>query len=307
MYYIKKFESYDDYNIFKASSEYVTPNVCGVNEDQILFGQYTQPKPRAGNIVYYDGENLKTVRLSEWHTTLGTPVGVVVIPEGFAPDGKARIISLKPIDSNGNPSQSHVSLQWSSSASDTLLTNYNRIPTTDNLGSTTSGSNGIGYLPSDSFKGTQSFIDVLSKYSTSSFLIPSPYIIDKPNNEYYKTIATYDNALSDFDGLINTQKLNTLNSGYETLKACWKYNDGVSNLQWYLPAMGELGYLIVRFKAINASISAVGGVTVPVGDAFWSSTECNSLSAYYLNTGNGNVAYGRKTDRRNYRPFAILN
>lgn len=207
MKYLKNFESYNDYNIFKASTEYVTPNVCRVNEKQMLFGQYTQPKPKAGNIVYYDGENIKTVRLSEWYATLGTPIGVVVIPEGFTPDGKARIISLKPIDSNGNISQSHIVLPWSSSASDTLLTNYDRVPTTDNLGSTTFGSNGSGYLPSDSFKGTQSFIDVLSKYNTSSFLIPSPYIIDKPNNEYYNTIVSYNNALSDFDGLNNTQKI----------------------------------------------------------------------------------------------------
>ena len=71
--------------------------------------------------------------------------------------------------------------------------------------------------------------------------------------------------------------------------------------------MGELGYLIVRFNTINTSISAVGGITIPVGDTFWSSTECSSLSVYYLNTGNGNVGYGRKTDSRYYRPFAILN
>jgi hypothetical protein len=33
---------------------------------------------------------------------LGTPIGVVVIPEGFAPDGRVRIVSLMGVDRNGN-------------------------------------------------------------------------------------------------------------------------------------------------------------------------------------------------------------
>ena len=31
---------------------------------------------------------------------MGIAIGVVVVPEGFIPDGKTRIIGLKPVDTN---------------------------------------------------------------------------------------------------------------------------------------------------------------------------------------------------------------
>ena len=308
MKYIKKFNTYTEYNTFKNSINYLIPNVSLIKEASTVdFSLPPTPPPiMAGDIVYWDNGTIKTTQLKWWKSSIGTPIGVVVIPEEFAPDGKIRIVSLNPADSNGNQSDSHVSLPWSSNGTDTSLPNYTMVPTTDNVGSTSTGSNGNGYLPSDNLTGTQSFVDALAKYNGSSFLIPSPYLGSEPNTEYYKELSD-GNALSDFNGMANTQTLIALNKGNETANACWNYSDGISNLQWYLPAMGELGYLMPRFKLINESISAVGGVIIPVGNAFWSSTENSSLSTYFLNTGNGNVTYGRKSDYRHYRPFTILN
>ena len=275
------------------------------------YKKFIPPPPpyvmKAGDIAYWDGSAVKTVSLSNWSSSLGTPVGVVVIPEGFAPDGKIRLIGLKPVDKNGNQSDSHVYMTWGVYGTDTSLINYTKVPTTDNAGSTSTGSNDFGYLPSDSFTEIQSYVDPEAKYQAAiTFnLIPSPYLGDTPNPEYYKEIDG-GNALSDFNGFSNTQTLVGLGSDYEAANACWKYKDGSSNLQWYLPAMGELGYLMPRFNLINASLTAVGGVAVDDNYNFWSSSENSSYGVYYLFMGSGDVYRNDKDYWYYVRPFATI-
>lgn len=260
----------------------------------------------AGDVAYWDGSSVKTAPLSSWSTSLGTPVGVVVVPEGFAPDGKARIISLLYVDASGNTSTSYKRMKWSNVKVDTSLTNYTKVPTTDNAGSTSTGSNTNGYLPSDNFTGATSFVDPKVKYSQTSDLIPSPYLGDVPNPEYNKEILSSDinvNALSDFNGLSNTETLVGLSADYVAANAAYKYNDGASNLQWYLPAMGELGYLMPRFNEINSVITALGGVAV-ASSAFWSSSECSKNSACHLSTYDGSVNSYAKSNTSYVRPFS---
>lgn len=179
------------------------------------------------------------------------------------------------------------------------------VPTTDNAGSTSSGSNDYGYLPSDKFTGTTSFVDYKAKYSMDSYLIPSPYLGDTPNPEYYKTISGY-NVLSDFNGLSNTQTLVGLGSNYEAANACWNYNDGSSNLQWYLPGMGELGYIIPRFNEINNTIAILGGIIISNNNNFWSSSEYDNYYAYFFETANGCAYYTYRIGGLSVRPFAML-
>lgn len=307
MIYLKKFEKQTQFDTFKESADYVLPNVSYIVENKFVsFDPYIPPPAFVGDIAYWDGSSVKTTPLSSWNASLGTPIGVVVVPEGFAPDGKARIIGLKPVDSNGNQSDSHVDMTWGVHGTDTSLTNYTKVPTTDNAGSTSAGSNGYGYLPSDKFTDTQSYVDPLAKYNTTSNLIPSPYLGDAPNPEYYKEISGYNNALSDFNGLSNTQVLVGLGTDYVAANAASTYTDGASNLQWYLPAMGELGYVMPRFNVIKASLTAVGGVALSGNNYFWSSSECNSYNAYYLYTRNGEVHYYVKSIDYYVRPFALL-
>lgn len=83
-------------------------------------------------------------------------------------------------------------------------------------------------------------------------------------------------------------------------------SDGVSSTQWYLPAMGELGFLMPRFNAINATITAMGGVAVVGNDRFCSSSECSASTIWFLNTGNGYIASGNKDYNRCVRPFGVL-
>lgn len=257
------------------------------------------------DVAYWDGSWVKTCSIDNWATSLGTPIGVVVIPSGFAPDGKARIVSLTPVDKNGYSSTSHVRMYWDSIQTDTILTNFTRVPTTDNAGSTSTSSSSYGYLPSDKFTGVTSYVDSKAKYSVTSPLIPSPYSGDTPNPEYYKTISN-NNALSDFSGLSNTTVLVGLGSNYIAANAAYKYKDGASNLQWYLPAMGELGYLMPRFNEINNVIKSLGGIVVDT-TYLWSSTEESGGYVYLLNASRGYVYDTSKYTNYSMRPFALLD
>lgn len=253
MKYLKYLQTTNDFESFKNSEDYILPNVSYVVETEgVSFEPYVPPPPvPAGGIVYFTEGKLKSIHYNEWDNSLGTPVGVITIPEGFAPDGKARMVALSE----------KTSTDWGGYGTDTSLTNYTMVPTTDNVGSTSTGSNSNGYLPSDKFTGVTSHIDSVAKYSQTSNLIPSPYSGDTPNPEYYKEISG-NNVLSDFSGKANTQTLVGLGTGYKAANACWNYSDGVSTTQWYLPACGELGYMIPRFKEIQAGLRAVSAVTL---------------------------------------------
>lgn len=317
--YLNLFNTESEYQTF-IEGEYATPNVSYILETHSVYY-----KPYEGNepdvpdtpsstanlcdIAYWDGSKVKTISQDKWNSSLGTPVGVVVIPEGFAPDGKARMIGLKYVTSTGG--------QWcpSSGYTDTSLTNYTQVPTTDNAGNTSTGAVEYAYLPSDKFTGTVSYVDPGTQYSgTGSIMIPSPYITRdgkfEVNPEYYREILSGEtnvNVLSDFNGLSNTEYLVGLGSDYAAANDCWNYKDSAnSTTQWYLPAAGELGFLMPRFNAINAAIESVGGVAVGSSRGFWSSSEYSSNNAYYMSTSDGIINYGYKYYGRYLRAFACL-
>lgn len=260
-----------------------------------------------GDIAYWDGSSVKTTPLSSWNSSLGTPVGVVMIGEGFAPDGKARIISLNSMTYNGSKN-----IRWDSEGGESIdspVPNTKDVPTTTNK-NTTISINNYGYLPSDnsSFTGELSFIDSKARYYGSTPYIPSPYLEGAPNLSYYQKIND-SNGLNDFDGLTNTQLLVNAGEKYRAAHACWNYKDQAnSNLQWYLPSIGELGYLIARFKLINESIQTVGGTPVEE-NGFWSSTENSNTQIYqtwYTMTSVGSIRYIYKSTELNVRSVALL-
>ena len=282
--------------------------VNGIPSGWTVYNNGEEPQPQvAGDIAYWDGTNVQTISKNSWNTSLGTPIGVVVIPSNFLPDGKARILSLNAVDSSGNAATSHSNITWGIAGPDTTLTNYTKVPITNNTGSVSSSSNSYGYLPSDNFTGDTSFVDGSAKYNiTGTNKIPSPYNGNEFNNDYSKEISG-NNVLSNFNGLNNTQVLVGLGSDYVAANAAYNYTDGVSNTQWYLPSAGELGFMVARFKTINNTISQLGGVAIASGD-FWSSTEHSSIYAYYVDTSNGYMDYySNKYTSYYVRPFALLN
>lgn len=257
-----------------------------------------------------------------------TPIGVEVIPaeHDVYGTGQAGVMSLAEMDSSTPDvgSSERKTLYWGGFNVDTSLPNYNNINLVDGTVAT------IAYLPSDKLTGTTS-LDGVSKYYTASSNAPSPYNADGSRNEaYYTTAYSAVNALSDFDGVSDTKVLTDLatsqsdwktattiynNSGagyYPAACCCWRFHTtGTDQGQWYLPACGELGYVINRISAINTTInkvlsvySSVVGIGVNTGDDYWSSQEYSNGRACRLGMNYGDVGnYSKSTGRFYVRAF----
>ena len=256
-----------------------------------------------GDIVFQKDGIIKTIHKDSWNNSLGTPVGVVVIPENFLPDGKARMVGLYGVDVEGNIQQTDFLLSWQDNHKQ-VFTNLNtEIPIIDNTGSTSISSYESGYLPSDSFISNPSLTDDFAFYNFKQFLIPSPYISNDSNYRAKFFNSFYLNfSFTNYNGIQNT---NTLMGVSEAAIACSRYKNG-TDISWYLPTLGELGFLMVRLETINEVIKLLNGSELIKG-SFWSSIEHSVTKAYCLNTTTGAITPYNKMDKLYVRPYAVLN
>ena len=96
-----------------------------------------------------------------------------------------------------------------------------------------------------------------------------------------------------------------LGTAYTAANVAKNYTvDGI-DIDWYLPACGELGFLVPRFAAINESIAIAGGVAVPMS-THWVSSEYSSNGTYYIHMYNGNMGIADKGGNHWVRSFAML-
>lgn len=275
---------------------------------RLILSQPLNTSMKAGDIAYWDGTEIKTIDADNWITSLGTAIGVVVIPEGLLPDGIARIASLKGVNSSGTAVTTFTTMQWGPTKTDTVVVNYNVVPTLNSSqepnGSTTSAI----WLPSDKFTKTQSKVDSKAYYYFSSTTGsatkgPSPYLDDNLNPDYCVTING-NNALGDFNGLSNTELLVGLGTKYTAANAAYKYKDDINAMQWYLPAAGELGFLIARLKIILNSLSKFSYISDEL--SFWSSSEQSNNSVWAGNCAQGRMSAVFKNGNNVVIPFAML-
>ena len=299
MIYLRKFENHTKYE--EARQNLILPNVSLCAQD---------------NEVHYNPKKAKKAKLYDYlysDLTFGSEVkdgiiGVCVIGGGILPDGKARFMSIKGMSpSNPNEGGENYYIYWGGLLTKAFLNNFNKVVTGE---TSASGSNDNGYLPKN---GT---------YSSSTPYIPSP--IDY-FDAYSDTVVTTANSLSDFDGKGNTEVLTSLataqsdwktantianESGtgyYPAACVCWRFIPGNTNQgDWYLPAMGELGFVIVNFDEINNKISAASGIQLNGMGYCWSSTENDSGSAWSLYTSNGYVTNDYKGSYHYVRAFLAL-
>ena len=131
---------------------------------------------------------------------------------------------------------------------------------------------------------------------------------DKPNPAYYASVSGYNNVLADFDGKGNTDVLVGLGADYVAANAARNYKAaGAEEIEWYLPAEGELGYIMPRFNKIQAALTKVNASQLGSINIYWSSSENSSTDAYYVSTTDGSVHYYYGKDKSYYvRPFALL-
>ena len=303
---------------------------------------------KAGDVLLWDKINQKKLftssdNLSGYPAESYTPIGVVVVPasHNVYGDGSCGVMSLLSMDCD-NPSQGAASNEymfWGVYSTDiSTLPNLDQAPivgTGSNVGdagSTVTGENEYPYLPSDKFSVLQCPHDTDAYYyrlGSSYDQAPSPYLTDGSRNPaYYQTTSpsSSNNCLADFDGRGNTDKIITQrgNKEYTSWKPTYDtqadypaasccdmfYTEGTQQGDWYLPAMGELGYIMPPFNRISEAItkmrnaygSSVGAV-LSASYYYWSSSEYSSDYARRVYTYDGSVEYGGKGSNGYVRAF----
>lgn len=303
----------------------------------------------AGDVCVYDGTNKRFFRFVNSGATDNiknyTPIGIVVIPTSHDVygDGSCAIVSLRLMDYN-NPSEGtneDVSIGlWGPKDIDIQsLNNYTDIAignTDDGLPTKVLNSNAYTpYIPFDETSSTQCKHDNNSYYGYlySGSLCPSPYLTDGSRNPgYYQTESpsTIYNVLSDFDGVNNTKKLitergnknysywkpsNANEEDYPPASCCdMFYTKGTQQGDWYLPALGELGYFISRINKIKKSLSNIRDIYGPSFVAswygpnglYWSSTEADSSRTWHGDVADGSVGKAYKSNIDCVRAFCRI-
>lgn len=272
-----------------------------------------------------------------------TPVGVVVIPTShdIYGTGEGAMMSLNPMSAsnpdNGYTTEEQPFIGWGP-LTDTSLYNYNSIGVISNNNSSNPSIYRVAidstspiYFPVSNSDGEQVLHDPKAYYpsykSGSYVLVPSPYDIQEKRNLQY-CLTGY--CTSDFNGKTNTEVLCSLATEQEDWKTadkisqnssgvdnndtrnyypaaccCWRYHtEGTNQGDWYLPAMGELGYIMARLTIIENTINLIKS-NWDIGKNFssyiWSSTEMDQTRALFVSTTRGElltkspVTYDKKT------------
>ena len=251
---------------------------------------------------------------------MGTPVGVVVIPPDFLPDGKMRIMSLYEVNEDGTRDESKLNIStmpWCRYNTDIPeLENLEDKPII-NLENNTIIEKTIYdcYLPSDYVTEYPNPWDIGTAYyhdpTDSSYKpAPSPYGTDGALNPLYVAAeysgGTINNAFADFKGKENTDILVGLGSDYVAANAARNYKsyDG-DTLEWYLPSCGELGFSCARWGVIRDTIIKVADIT-PFAPVYFTSTEDTSSFVSRISLTSGHVGSFIKSNEFHVRAFAQI-
>lgn len=311
--FITKFDTTAELAAFSATTNFGKPHVSLTKDDMIVH-YHPISSLAVGTYLYNNGTTGTTAN--------SNVVGVCVIPDGLLPDRKARFMSVLAITED-----SEESIVWSNDYSRTVLPKqYTQVPCVGlnkyeepgAIANQVEHSSDSGYMPSDSENGNFTALtnqyDSVTKFACEYYdhHIPSPFMDNGAFNENYSTLFTtggtaINNALSDFDGFRNTQIL-IKDADVVAAKQCAMFKPGYRDGEWYLPAVGELGFIMPRFKVINSKLSALGpsGVQLYDGYDYWSSTESDGFNAWGVNTGNGYVCGSTKGVGLYVRAFLAL-
>lgn len=139
---------------------------------------------------------------------------------------------------------------------------------------------------------------------------------------YTKTISgivtntSSSTAVLDMNGIDNTPKIIEQCEGYTgssitgapAAEACASYTFP-SGQTGYLPALGEWQGAYNNKTAVVSAMTLIGS-TAMRNSSYWSSTQYNSISSWYLGWGNGTLSYYNKNGGyyvRAFAPYGYLN
>lgn len=311
--YISRFLTTEDYAEFIRTNRF-TPNVS-YDGTKVYFNGDTEERAefdyRVGDIILAKSNKLTKcfyADYSPYNYTGYVPQGVVVAPASHMTDGYARVIALGGVSGNGLSCANDVKLMWSNIETDTSLPNLTVVPTWNNRNGATYGSNDFGYLPMDTQSARVCYCDSGSSYySTASTVtkIPSPYLSDGSPNPQFRIFIDGGNACADFYGYNNASTI-IRNEGTSNIAAAMCHFYGTNEIisgKWYLPACGEMAYVISRFGLINAAITAAGGTPLDDNMYYWTSSEINEGYAYTVHTDKGRVVKIKKNAEMSSRPY----
>lgn len=338
---LRKFDTKTDYNTALGNGEIVAPNVSYVVDEGKCY--YTKkPHTDFGQICMYDKEEDRKFFISPesyatdyWMILRYVPIGVVVVPTKYTPDGSTRIMSLVNMSCKtpetgsyaATATQGDNAMYWGGNGVDIPglknITQVNRVdPTTGKFASVSSWMR----IPSEC-SGMTGLTDPVSGYkywstdTNEGAFGPYPILA---NGEKAPLYYASEMATNDFNGKENTDAIiaaatdtfwktastitNSYDAGnYPPAFCCRRFKTAGTNAgDWYLPAEGELAFYSARYDTITNTLNTISTLrsTIAVkmvrgnasyGDWLWSSSEYSSTSAWDVNLSLGYVGTATKS------------
>ena len=116
--------------------------------------------------------------------------------------------------------------------------------------------------------------------------------------------SSVSTSTADWQGFKNTKAMYEADKSgvnYPAIKKVLTYStEGTEQGQWYLPAAGELQAISTNKDTLNTTLSKIGGTQM--SGNYWSSSEQNSGSSYYIGIGNNSSKIGRKIVKNKAKP-----
>lgn len=297
--------------------------IVGKEKSEIIAGDILCAKEDGSKIVI-DSTDYSHIR-SPW-----TAIAVVVIPPSHDVygTGEGAAVSLKCMDDSNpdNGSSTIISIQWGPKLTNNTVDYTGRpkygyinyvIGNWDQVFCVSTTTSERFCFASDYNSHLQNPLDTNTYWprfypSNDQLPLPSPYLTDGSKSEIYSqtyypnydTTCPGNNALSDFNGIANTNALtqiSTYQSNWRTASTidkistsykvmhfpaaccCWRYHTvGTNQGDWYLPACGEMGYLSARWKLISTTMYKLGFNYTARGCMGWTSTEVNTSYAFIV-------------------------